>query len=82
MASSDDIVTRIGIEVGGVGATEPGTRVVVVVVVGVFSVLVLALVTAVVVGMGETVDDVLEVVWMMVAAGAVVLGMVLLVAGW
>jgi predicted permease len=65
-----------------VGATEPGTRVVVVVVVGVFSVLVLALVTAVVVGMGETVDDVLEVVWMMVAAGAVVLGLVLLVVGW
>jgi len=65
-----------------VGATEPGTRVVVVVVVGVFSVLVLALVTAVVVGMGETVVDVLEVVWMMVAAGAVVLGLVLLVVGW
>ena len=57
-------------------------RVDVVVVVGAFSVLVLAMVTAVVVGMGETVDDVLEVVWMMVAAGVVVLGMVLLVVGW
>jgi hypothetical protein len=56
--------------------------VVIVVVVGAFSVLVLAMVTAVVVGMGETVDDVLEVVWTMVAAGAVVLGLVVLVAGW
>jgi hypothetical protein len=60
----------------------PGAMVVGMIVVGAFGMLLLAMATAVVAGMEDTAESVVEVGWMMLAACVVVVGMIVLVGFW